>query len=83
MLSRFSHAQLFATLWTIASQALLCMGFPRQEYCHALPEGIFQTQGLNPHLLHLLHWQVGSLPLVPPGKPPVQHISALKVFCLT
>ena len=31
--------------------------------------GIFPTQGLNPHLLCLLHWQVGSLPLVPPGKP--------------
>ena len=26
-------------------------------------------QGSNLHLLHLLHWQVGSLPLVPPGKP--------------
>ena len=23
----------------------------------------------NPRLLHLLHWQAGSLPLVPPGKP--------------
>ena len=31
----------------------------------ALLQGIFPTQGLNPHLLHLLHWQVGSLPLVP------------------
>ena len=29
---------------------------------------IFPTQELNPHLLHLLHWQVNSLPLVPPGK---------------
>ena len=28
---------------------------------------IFQTQGSNPHLLCLLHWQAGSLPLVPPG----------------
>ena len=37
--------------------------------CHALLQGIFLTQGLNPHLLCLLHWQVGSLPLVPPGKP--------------
>ena len=27
------------------------------------------TQGSNPHLLHLLHWQAGSLPLAPPGKP--------------
>ena len=24
--------------------------------------GIFPTQGSNPHLLHLLHWQAGSLP---------------------
>ena len=31
--------------------------------CHALLQGIFPTQGLNPHLLRLLHWQVGSLPL--------------------
>ena len=29
----------------------------------------FPTQGLNPHLLCLPHWQVGSLPLAPPGKP--------------
>ena len=25
--------------------------------CHFLLQGIFPTQGLNPHLLHLLHWQ--------------------------
>ena len=25
--------------------------------------------GLNPHLLWFLHWQAGSLPLAPPGKP--------------
>ena len=37
--------------------------------CHALLQGIFPTQGLNLLLLCLLHWQVGSLPLVPPGKP--------------
>ena len=36
---------------------------------HALFQGIFLTQGLNLCLLHLLHWQAGSLPLVPPGKP--------------
>ena len=31
--------------------------------------GIFPSQRLNPSLLHLLHWQVGYLPLAPPGKP--------------
>ena len=37
--------------------------------CHALLLGIFPTQGLNLHLLCLLHWWAGSLPLPPPGKP--------------
>ena len=37
--------------------------------CYALLQGIFPTQGLNPHLLGLLHWQEGSLPLVPLRKP--------------
>ena len=36
--------------------------------CHALLQGTFPTQGLNPCLLQLLHWQVDSLSLVPPGK---------------
>ena len=36
--------------------------------CHVLPQGISPTQGWNPHFLCLLHWQVDSLPLVPPGK---------------
>jgi len=38
--------------------------------CHFLLQGIFPTQGSNPGLLCLLHWQVGSLSLGPPGKPP-------------
>ena len=37
--------------------------------CHALLQRIFLTQGFNLHLLNLLHWQAGSLPLAPPGKP--------------
>ena len=36
---------------------------------HFLLQEIFLTQGLNPHLLCLLHWQMDSLPLAPPGKP--------------
>ena len=35
----------------------------------ALLQGIFPTQELNLSLLSLLHCQVGSLPLAPPGKP--------------
>ena len=37
MLSCFSHVQLFVTLWTVAHQALLSMGFSRQEYWSKLP----------------------------------------------
>ena len=35
--------------------------------CHTLLQGIFPTQGSNPHLFSLYR-QTGSLPLVPPGK---------------
>ena len=37
--------------------------------CQALLQGIFPTQGSNPCLLCLLHWQGGSLSLAPPRKP--------------
>ena len=37
MLSCSSRVQLFATLWTVARQAPLSMGFPRQEYWSGLP----------------------------------------------
>ena len=36
LLSHFSRVQLFATLWTVAHQALLSMGFSRQDYCSGL-----------------------------------------------
>ena len=60
------------TSWTPPTR-LLCPWdwFPRQDYwvgSQAL-QGIFPTQGSNPRLLCLLHWQVGSLPLAPLGKP--------------
>ena len=37
MLSHFNCVQLFATLWTIAHQTPLSMGFSRQEYWSELP----------------------------------------------
>ena len=61
-----------ATIWTIAHQTPLSMGFSRQKYWSGLPFptlGDLPNPGLNPHLLCLLHWQAGSLPPVPPGKP--------------
>ena len=40
----------------------------RVPECHALLQGIFPTQRSNLRLLCILHWQVNSLPLAPPGK---------------
>ena len=37
MLSHFSHVQLCATLWTVACQAPLSMGFSRQEHWSRFP----------------------------------------------
>ena len=37
MLSRFSHVQLFVTLWTVACQAPLSMGILQAEYWSGLP----------------------------------------------
>ena len=54
------------------------MRFSRQEYWSGLPcppPGDLPTRRLNPHLLCVLHWQAGSLPLVPPGKPDHQTVS--------
>ena len=51
------------------------MGFPRREYWGGLPfppPGALLTQGSNPHLWRLLHWQVDSKPaghLGSPGEP--------------
>ena len=59
-----SHVQLSATPWAIACQAP--WDFPGKNTgvsCHFLLQRIFPTQGLNVCLLHLLHWQVDSLPL--------------------
>ena len=49
-----SHAQLFANPWTLAHQAPLSMGFPRQEYLSGLP---FPSLGES------------SQPRVEPGSP--------------
>ena len=51
--------------------------------CHALLQKIFRTQGLNPHLLLLLHWQADCLPLAPPGKlEGIQKVEVTKDIAL-
>ena len=71
VLSGFSHVQLFVTLWLQPAKLLCPWDSPGKNTgvgCHAPLQGIFHTQGWNLSLLCLPHWQVGSLPLTPPGK---------------
>ena len=71
MLNCFRCIQLFETPWTIATR-LLCPGeFARRGHWSGLrcpPPGGLPYSGIKLVSLTLLHWQVGSLPPVPPGK---------------
>ena len=73
MLSHFSCVQFLATLWTVDQLAFLPWYSPGKNTgvgCQALLQGIFCTRDWqNLYLLGNMHWQVGSLPLVPPGNP--------------
>ena len=67
VLSHFSHVWLFLTPWTVAYQAPLSRGFSSRNTrvgCCTLLQGIFLTQGSNPHLLHcrriLYLWATGE-----------------------
>ena len=59
MLSHFSCVRLFATLWTIACQAPLSMGFSRQEYWSKLvfppprnlPDPVIEPASMSPSLV--------------------------------
>ena len=77
MLSRFSHVQLFATLWTIACQAPLSMGFFWQEYWSGLPcppPEDLPDPGIEPMSLRSPELADGSFTTSTPGNP---HIHTL------
>ena len=72
MLSCFSRVPLFATLWTIARQHPLSMGFSQQECWSGLlcpPPGDLPNPGIESMSLKSLALAGEFLPLVPPGKP--------------
>ena len=67
----------FATPWTVAHQAPLSMGFPRQEYWNRLPflpPGRLPDPGMEAESPALAG---DSLPSEPPGKPIPMANSAL------
>ena len=73
-----SHGRVFESPWTVACQARLFMGFPRQEFWSGLPfpsPGDRLHPGVNPCLLCLLR-QEDSLSL-PPGKPSCKDINQI------
>ena len=64
-----SHVQLCASLWIVALQAPLSMGFSRQEYKNKLPcpsSGDFPNPGIEPESPTS---QADFLPTEPSGKP--------------
>ena len=73
---------LFATPWTVAFQAPLSVGFPRQEYCSGLPfpsPGDLPGPGIKPVFPSLAS---GFFTTEPPGKPKVENTwSKVKVTC--
>ena len=92
MLSCFSHVHLFATLWTVACQAPLSMGFSRQEYWSGLPcppPGDLRDPGIKPMSPASPALQADSLLSEPPGKPlsttkrqiPESRLWYYQVFC--
>ena len=72
VLSHFSHVRLFATLWTVACQAPLSMGFSKQEYCSGLPfppPGNLPNPEIEPAACVASALQVDSLLLSHQGSP--------------
>ena len=86
--NRFSCVRLFMTLWIIARQAPLSMGFSRQEYWSGLscpPPGNLPDPGIEPVSPALAG---GFFITEPPGKPPVASVipaleSSVTQLCLT
>ena len=78
MLSPVQH---FGTPWTVARQAPLSMGFPRQEYWSGLLcplPGDLPNPGIKPVSLASPALYTGSLPTEPPEKPHSGVLSGLK-----
>ena len=71
------HLQLFGTLWAVAHQAPLSMGFFRQEYWRGFPFPLprdLPTPGIKPKSPAAPALQVDSLPLSDQGSPRSCHI---------
>ena len=81
MCRSLSRVQPFATVWTVAREVPLSMGFSREEYCSVLPfpsPGAFPNPELNPCLLCFLHCRQILYPLRLWGIPQKKEDSVCK-----
>ena len=93
MLSRFSRVWLFETLWTVAHQVPVSLGFSRQEYWSGLPcpaTRNFPDLGLEPSSLlvscigrqvHYHEHHLGSPELPEKDHPPPNAIPLSNCHC--
>ena len=74
--------QSYPTLWTVASRFLCPWDSPCKNTgvdCRSLLQGIFPTQGSNPHLSRPPALAGRSFSILPHGKP-LHHIDVLKFY---
>ena len=76
------HVWFFVTLWTVACQAPLSLGFSTQEYWSGFPcpcSGDLPNPGIKPGSPTL---QTESLPSEPPGKPLMDlYVASNAILC--
>ena len=83
LLSSSVMSDYFVTLWPVACQAPLSMGFCRQEYWSGLPFpllGDIPNPGIKPTSLASPALQVDSLILVPPGSPQLNMLDDISQY---
>ena len=78
-----THSVVLDSLWTLAHQALLSIGYSREEYWSGLPcpfPGDLPDPGMEPRSPAL---QVDSLPSEPPGKSRRQIALYVIIYIVT
>ena len=79
-----SRVPFFVTPWTAALQVPLSMEFTSETtggHCHFLLQGTCPTQGSDPFLLCVLHWQVDCLRIIMKNKVYEGALTVYQTLC--